>query len=158
MHQDKFEIFSVSPRFNSHLKLCNWNCVCNPIWLEWIRREKYLKWAAMRWDENHSTLTCINWIVIADFPTPPPPTTTILYVWVWLDGPDDWLYRDIFKFFRSFHGKLTFSLVLYLSWSGSFSLSHKFQPKFTNSTQFLFDTSTSLPHQQKHFSLNGFGL
>lgn len=44
-----------------------------------------------------NSLTCINWIVIADLPTPPPPTTTILNVWVWLEDPDDWLlYRDIF--------------------------------------------------------------
>lgn len=43
-------------------------------------------------------LTWMNWIVIADFPTPPPPTTTTLYVWVW-PMPDGWLYRDILLLF-----------------------------------------------------------
>ena len=29
-------------------------------------------------------VTWMNWMVMADFPTPPPPTTTILYVWATL--------------------------------------------------------------------------
>ena len=30
--------------------------------------------------DDINMLTCMNWMVMADLPTPPPPTTTILYL------------------------------------------------------------------------------
>lgn len=73
--------------------------------------------------EERHTLTWMNWMVIADFPTPPPPTTTTLYVWVW-PMPDGWLYRDIFcrlphqehQFIRSKSHKMYANLLHCANW------------------------------------------
>lgn len=50
-------------------------------------------------------LTWMNWMVMADLPTPPPPTTANLYVCglpACAPPPDDWLYRDISNLNRFF--------------------------------------------------------
>lgn len=129
-------MISLSP-FGSHLECNRQNVYMQPNFLN-----KYTDWARsiyeMNWDEYHSTLTCINWIVMADFPTPPPPTTTILYVWVWLDGPDDWLYRDIFNF-RSFSLWTTVFLFFY------FSCLHA--PNHSSRFHYLkFNENSQIPH------------
>lgn len=132
-----------------HHSILIWN-VIEDVYTQPNFLNKYWNTNEMNWDENHSTLTCINWIVMADFPTPPPPTTTILYVWVWLDGPDDWLYRDIFNFTFFFTVNYGIPFFLLLTRSPvlilfSFSLSRTQQKKNTNTTRFLLDARIFSP-------------